>query len=1045
MIKFKDIIKVWGLSVLAFTPCIQSFSQDTGPGGVGTSSNNVIWLDANQLGLSDGAAVSTWTDASGNGNDFTQATPADQPMFNTSGSINSMPTVTFDGASEFLGSGAITDLDTDELSYFIILQNQSSLPTPTDEKYGMVISTRSSENNIEWAVQLKRENGSVVAVERYARTSGGPFAISTTLRNNTEALASTIIDGIWRGDNNIYGLVDGGGSASTAGANNTGFTHVLTNIGAGLDGADASVRWFEGEIAEVIVFSEEINSAQEKIINNYLSAKYDITLTANAIFAFNSTHGNDVAGIGRDDASNQHLSALGSGIVSMTVGSLDDADYLIWGHDGAGFGVTNSDIPTAYSGTNGNRLEQEWVVSEAGDLSDNTDITMTFNIGGNEFGVDDEYQLLINQNGDADWTDADTIPGSYAGGIVTITVPAGDLIDGSLFTLGHKQKTIISVVDGQNWNVTSTWSCLCIPNNGSNAIIDDAHTVTVSDAQSINNLTVEGTGTLVVDNGADLEITGDVDSDGTFTVNSASKITLNGSSLQTLDFVGTVAFDSLEVDNSSNISLSTGTFTFGGALLPLDGDIDFNGNSVTFLSSAGSTAAIGPMGVSVDFNNFTNVTSQRSIEGGVAGWSEVGFPFSASYKLDDWDDDVFMSGPDASFDNGCAASSAGCFASVKYWDPTSAKMFGIHDADSVINAGRGVDIFLGDNLNTFSGALLEVSGKSLNLSQSVIVSVDAGWNFIANPFLCPVNWNNVALGAGVDNYFWVYDAESGWLFYEPGGAPETNSANLAGGIISSYQGIWVFNSGGASTVTFNQGSKSVSSSDAFVKSAEIYDNNEFFSVVLESEEVGVAASRLYVDITGLGKKTIYPKLPTTHNNHNLYAIEENEAYSFITFGGTDDCRKVELGVDGITSGEYTMDFENVPFDETVYLIDDSQGRVIEIESGESLSFYLTETDRNRFSLLFSKAGFDCQEDMSDITVLLTPMELGFQLTLDRPVGNYRVQLVDMLGQVVYQSSNIANEQMRTEHNGNFNSGSYIVNVIDMNGASISTEKFIFVR
>lgn len=66
----------------------------------------VGWWKADALTLADGDPVSSWTDSSGNGFDATQATPANQPVFNT-GQLNGLPAVNFNGSSDSLAA-AIT-------------------------------------------------------------------------------------------------------------------------------------------------------------------------------------------------------------------------------------------------------------------------------------------------------------------------------------------------------------------------------------------------------------------------------------------------------------------------------------------------------------------------------------------------------------------------------------------------------------------------------------------------------------------------------------------------------------------------------------------------------------------------------------------------------------------------------------------------------------------------------------------------------------------------------------------------------------------------
>lgn len=63
-----------------------------------------LWLDSTRIvGLTDGQSVATWSDLSGNGNDATQGTGAQRPLYYTSTQTigNGKPVVWFDGATNY--------------------------------------------------------------------------------------------------------------------------------------------------------------------------------------------------------------------------------------------------------------------------------------------------------------------------------------------------------------------------------------------------------------------------------------------------------------------------------------------------------------------------------------------------------------------------------------------------------------------------------------------------------------------------------------------------------------------------------------------------------------------------------------------------------------------------------------------------------------------------------------------------------------------------------------------------------------------------------
>ncbi|WP_258541237.1 T9SS type A sorting domain-containing protein [Parvicella tangerina] len=1004
------------------------YSQDTGPGGVGTAANTAFWLDAGSLGLGDGAAVSSWADQGGNGNDFSQSVGGSQPTYHLSGSINGLPTVDFGGA-HFLESGAIPELDSDEISFFIVSKSNINM---TNGSVRCLINNETDLTNQAWKSFYYRASSVDSYMVRHGKDASLGNVISSSKFPTSEIQTPKILSQFWTASNNINGKIDGSTNAGQSGADLSGWTHTKTTIGSQF----GSIRFFNGEIAEVIVFDEVVNAAQEIIIYNYLGAKYNISLDANAHYTAGATHGAEVAGIGREDASNIHNSAQGSGIVAVTsAGITSDGAYLLWGHDEGGLTTTAVNTPAAYAATGGTRLVQEWKVSEVSEVGD---ITLEFDLTGITFGKDDQYELLVDEDGDGDFSDAITYSGIPTGDIISFSLTANDLDDGYLFTIGNTQEKIISVIDGQNWNDVTTWSSDFLPTTLNDVIVDNGHAVTVSDNQFSLDLTVNGTGTLVVDNGANLEVSGNVDSDGTFTCNSGSKITLNGAVAQTLDFVGTIALDSLEVNNANGVTFNTGSFTFSGTLFPTSGDVDFGANSVTFLSDATGTASIGPIGGGVAIT-MTNVTSQRFIEGGDAGWTEVGFPFDNSFKLSDWDDELFISGPGGTFLDGCAYGSGGsCFTSVKYWDPSLSKMFGVTNADSAVNAGRGFDIYLGDNLSTFSAATISTT-KNLNLNANPAIAVQNGWNFIANPVLAPIDWNNVTLGGGVNNYFWVFDAEDGWQFYEPGGSPETFSANLTGGIISAYQGIWVFNSGGASDVTFNESAKSVGSSDAFVKSlngkASIEHN--CFTMRMEDKLSPTTFGKLYIDFAN--ERSNMPKLPTlpgSYKSINLYADFEGEQYSVLTLGTyIEDCIRLPIGMEGVSAGVFSLSFDNVPKDRELYIVNYVSGERIRVTSKSDIEIYLTEQNRSAFKLLVLSKSGDCETSAhEDLNVAYNDWD-GIVVTdfSNTEMEVHTFNVFDLTGKLILSEKSAVDTASKYVIPANLSAGSYIIEVRSASG------------
>src|SRR5690606_25858411 len=102
-------------------------------------------------------------------------------------------------------------------------------------------------------------------------------------------------------------------SASTIPDYNSPLILGSTNIG--------DSRAFGGYMSEIIIYRKSLNITERIIVNNYLSAKYNIPLSSNDLYLMdnpaNGNYDHDVAGIGRLTASDLSNDGKGSGIVRI--------------------------------------------------------------------------------------------------------------------------------------------------------------------------------------------------------------------------------------------------------------------------------------------------------------------------------------------------------------------------------------------------------------------------------------------------------------------------------------------------------------------------------------------------------------------------------------------------------------------------------------------------------------------------------------------------------------------------------------------------------
>lgn len=363
--------------LLCAVMCSTTIKAQTGPGGVGNSTNNTLWLKADAItGLSAGDTLTTaWPDASGNANNASQATHSYRPTYQNSGDIASLR---FDGADDHLDNNLIYNART----VFAIYNTSISLMQGGDlgqlwGNYGqsmhVAVDARSGSNLKGWSFDGQASGGTSA---KYA-LNGANYNAASAGNNNSP----------WEYDQ--WGLV------STEFSSTKGITRQV--IGSLYPAFVVGDHQFGGDIAELIVYNTTLNLTQRIIVENYLASKYALTLSQNDKYSYDVTHKYDVAGLGRTTSGDTHTAALSAGLLQVTSGAGLDADgeFLLFGHDGTG----SSSWSTTEAPTGMERLGQEWRFDETGDLGTVTLSIDTTMLTSRSAGYDRLF-LLVSSTGD---------------------------------------------------------------------------------------------------------------------------------------------------------------------------------------------------------------------------------------------------------------------------------------------------------------------------------------------------------------------------------------------------------------------------------------------------------------------------------------------------------------------------------------------------------------------------------------------------------------------------------------------------------------------
>ena len=397
-----------------------SYSQ-TGPGGIGTNDGTSflkIWYRP-ELGISTtGTSVDSWLNGAGITAHNLAASGTNRPTL-ISSSVNGNDEISFDG-NDFLqitGILSTTNFITDQASSFLVTQRNSTTNS-------LVYSTYPLTPN-RFTCHISWSNGTVY------------FDIGDVSRLQVPGLTGLNNYSFWS-----YDAINSSGKQLYR----NGLLLVdkpNTTLYNSHGSQSFRIGWsLNGNITEIIIYKEKINTAQRIIIENYLSAKYNIASSANDLYdndnISNGDYDFDVAGIGRIDASDLHNDAQGTGIVRiLNPTGLDDDEFLIWGHDnGVQQATETTDIPVSIQA----RLDRVWRVSEVNTSSSAVDvgnIDLRFDLTGLGSVTASDLRLLIDTDNDGLFADETPISGATSiGGNVYQFATVSSIANNLRFTLG---------------------------------------------------------------------------------------------------------------------------------------------------------------------------------------------------------------------------------------------------------------------------------------------------------------------------------------------------------------------------------------------------------------------------------------------------------------------------------------------------------------------------------------------------------------------------------------------------------------------------------
>lgn len=213
-----------------------------------SSAGAVVALDARFLKLSDGAAITSWTNRTGT-NNLTQATAANQPTFKTAIQGGS-PVVRFDASNDFLSIGGSINFK-DKFTFIVALKNNSL-------------------NNL---TIFAKETGDI----DFVLWGGLGLGISNSgiawlvNQGSSSDTAWKIVSGNFNGTNTASIYRD-----SVMVNTNTSVNQILTNTTTFYVGRQSGGGYFDGDMGIVIAIQSYISDSLRKRLERCLALTYKI-------------------------------------------------------------------------------------------------------------------------------------------------------------------------------------------------------------------------------------------------------------------------------------------------------------------------------------------------------------------------------------------------------------------------------------------------------------------------------------------------------------------------------------------------------------------------------------------------------------------------------------------------------------------------------------------------------------------------------------------------------------------------------------------------
>lgn len=461
--------------------------------------------------------------------------------------------------------------------------------------------------------------------------------------------------------------------------------------------------------------------------------------------------------------------------------------------------------------------------------------------------------------------------------------------------------------------------------------------ITMAHAMTVQSLTIASTAKLTLafsGTSGVLNVNGNFSCDGVFVPNNF-RVDFTGTAPQTIAG-STITFNDLGIMNLTGVAVNANEVRVIKGL-HVSGKLTTN-NKVVLLSSSSQTAYIPPITGSAEI--IGKVKLERYINRPYSGWAFLA-PGVDGSTYADWNDDFPTSGfPGANNQgtgSGSGSGSGSGYATIQTYQEEATGNFNngftnIAAVTGYLHARRGHRVFLPAGIvkPSVTGQVMQGNvNLPVSYTNNGVASAD-GYNLVANPYPCPINWNSDA---------WVKNNISPTiiLFNSTTGTYSTYTqgfgTNSSSGIIASSQSFFVRATAQNPQLVAKEAVKAPGVNAVFRnESAMNYLSFTLYNDLFEDEcqvITGLTSDNAIVGekFVNLGDAPSFGLLDASGNLTAINSIEEEGSFP------------IYLNIP--VAGSFTLRFASENNDFSAYIVHNKSGKRYEFSNNGELTMELT--------------------------------------------------------------------------------------------------------